>query len=254
MSLRMISPWKNPRSKFYWFRRRVPTEYRKYGSASEIKFSLGTSDWDEAVLRCQEENLKLERGWRSNLVGQLPTDLSHLQIVALAGEFYAEMVAAHRDEPGRAIDWQQSIEKMKSRKRSTFGPHKTHLRMVFGNEAQAFLQKKGVYLVGDRLDVFVQAYVEAKERASQNLMSAANNDYKPVDKEGPYYPEFEPPKPEQLFDELWPEFCQAKALSAGTLKKWEPYFAALIKRVKSRDMSRVTEQHLLDWRDACWCG
>jgi hypothetical protein len=49
---------------------------------------------------------------------------------------------------------------------------------------------------------------------------------------------------------LWPEFCAAKALSAGSRKKWEPYFEALCQRIKSRDMSRVTEQHLLDWRDA----
>jgi hypothetical protein len=54
---------------------------------AEIKFSLGTKDWDEAVLRCQEENPRLEREWRSNLVGTPPTELSHLQITALAGEF-----------------------------------------------------------------------------------------------------------------------------------------------------------------------
>jgi hypothetical protein len=69
VSLRMIQPWENPRSKFYWFRRRVPTAYRKYGMPAEIKFSLATTDWEEAVLRCQEENLKLERQWRAVLVG-----------------------------------------------------------------------------------------------------------------------------------------------------------------------------------------
>jgi hypothetical protein len=56
----MIQPWENPRSKFYWFRRRVPTANRKYGLPVEIKFSLATTDWEEAVLRCQEENLKLK--------------------------------------------------------------------------------------------------------------------------------------------------------------------------------------------------
>src|SRR6202034_2708922 len=34
--------------------------------------------------------------------------------------------------------------------------------------------------------------------------------------------------------------------SGSTCKKWEPYFEALCLRIKSR----VTEKHLLDWRDA----
>lgn len=59
MSFRMIQPWENPRSKFYWFPRRVPSAYRKFGLPAEIKFSLETTDWDEAGLRCQEENLIL---------------------------------------------------------------------------------------------------------------------------------------------------------------------------------------------------
>lgn len=97
MSLRMIQPWVNPRSEFYWFRRRVPAKYLKFGMPQIIKFSLRTKDKEEAVLRCQEENLKLERAWHDNLVGVPVSDLSHLQITALAGEFYDET----RDKPGR---------------------------------------------------------------------------------------------------------------------------------------------------------
>jgi hypothetical protein len=51
----MIEPWVNPRSRFLWFRRRVPTAYLKFGMPAEIKFSLETTDRDEAFLRCQEE-------------------------------------------------------------------------------------------------------------------------------------------------------------------------------------------------------
>jgi integrase len=249
VGLRMIQPWENPRSKFYWFRRRVPAPYRKFGMPAEIKFSLETSDWDEAVLRCQEENLKLERQWRSTLVSSPSTELSHRQIVALAGEFYAEMVAAHRDEPGRAIEWQQSLEKIDRRKRFFIGPFGTHLRMTLGAEAQTFLQKKGIRLVGERFESFVRAYVEAKELASRALMSAAKREYAPVDN-GPYYPKFDPPNPARKFATLWSEFTNARRISPATRKKWEPYFAQLVRRVGTDDMSRVTEQHLLDWRDA----
>src|ERR1700753_256980 len=120
----MLTPWVNPRSEFYWFRRRIPAAYRKYGTASEIKFSLQTKDWDEAVLRCQEENLKLERGWRTVLAGKPPDDLSHHQVVALAGEFYAETVAAHRHEP-RAVDWKRKFDELGRKKNVVFGVVRT---------------------------------------------------------------------------------------------------------------------------------
>jgi hypothetical protein len=246
----MIEPWVNPRSEFYWFRRRIPKAYRWSGMPAEIKFSLKTKDWDEAVLRCQEENLKLERQWRANLVGAVPTELSHLQITGLAGEFYNEMVAAHRDEPGQAIEWQQSLDSIQKRKRFFIGPLGTHLRMTFGSEAQAFLQRKGIYLVGDRLEAFIRAFVEAKEFASQTLFNNANRNYTSDQKIVDRFPKFEPPNPAKKFQALWDEFTSAKALSASTRKKWEPYFKQLIKRVGTDDMSRVTEQHLLDWRDA----
>src|SRR5205823_2656010 len=143
-------PWENPRSRFYWFRRRVPAKYRKFGMPAEIKFSFETTDRDEALLLCQEHNLRLEREWRVNLVGTPPDELSHPQIVALAGEFYAEMVADHRDDPGRAIEWHESLHATYRRRRSLIGPLGMRLRVAFGREAQEFLRKKGILLVGDR--------------------------------------------------------------------------------------------------------
>nr|WP_162479018.1 DUF6538 domain-containing protein [Bradyrhizobium sp.]CUT16546.1 Integrase CDS [Bradyrhizobium sp.] len=250
MSFRMIEPWVNPRSKFYWFRRRVPAKYRQFGMPSEIKFSLETTDRDEAVLRCQEENLKLERQWRANIVGTPPTDLSHLQITALAGEFYAETVAAHRDEPGLAITWERSLENLKDRKRAPIGSTGPHLYVMFGPEARAFLQRKGIHLVGEKLESFLRAYVEAKEFAGRTLLRHAKRDYTSDKEITERFPKFEPPNPPKKFDVLWAEFDTARALSASTKKKWQPYFMQLIKRVGSDDMSRVTEQHLLDWRDA----
>jgi hypothetical protein len=131
--LRMIQPWENPRSKFYWFRRRVPMKYRRFGLPSEIKFSLATVDWDEAVIRCQEENLKLEREWRANLIGKPPDQLSHLQITALAGEFYAETVAGHRDEPGIPKRWQDSLSSVAEVKsRRIRGQGRPRLRQGLG--------------------------------------------------------------------------------------------------------------------------
>ncbi len=81
-------------------------------------------------------------------------------------------------------------------------------------------------------------------------MQNARKDYTPDDKVAARFPEYKPPKPAKRFDVLWAEFVDAKELAASPKKKWEPYFRQLIKRIGTDDMSRVTEQHLLDWRDA----
>lgn len=175
--LRMLEPWVNPRSKFLWFRRRVPKEYRAFGMPAEIKFSLGTTDLDEARLRCNEHNLRLEREWRYRLVGTPPDELSHLQIVALAGEFYAETVAAHRDDPGAADAWQKKMRDVAEVRHRRFLPKDGWLPIVYGQEARAFLEKRSIRLVGDRFDAFIKAFAAAKEHSSQVLARNAQGDY-----------------------------------------------------------------------------
>src|ERR1700682_5525945 len=93
MAMRMITPWKNPRSENLWFRRRVPAEVVPFMGRRGIKFSLGTSDPNLAQIRCLEENVKLERMWHERVHGKAYARLSQRQIVALAGEFYREMVS-----------------------------------------------------------------------------------------------------------------------------------------------------------------
>ena len=118
MGLKMLEPWKNPRSKNYWFRRRIPKQYLGYfAGRTEVKISLGTADYDEAVLRCQEENLRLERAWRRHLVGRPPDQLSQEQISALAGVVFDEAVAAHRANPGRPVEREQSLRQLQEKKR-----------------------------------------------------------------------------------------------------------------------------------------
>jgi hypothetical protein len=121
LAMRMLSPWKHPRSGKFWLRRRVPAHLVAYLGRREIKFSLGTSDPQLAKIRCQEENAKLERVWHERAHGPVETVLSHRQIVALAGEFYREMIAAHGDEPVSAEKWQDVIDRDKQRKEEALG-------------------------------------------------------------------------------------------------------------------------------------
>lgn len=247
MGLRMIEPWENPRSDVYWFRRRIPVKLVGFMGRTELKFSLKTKNWDEAVLLCNEENLKLERMWYEHLHGRTHTELTQLQVAALAGEFYRETVAAHRDNPGKPSDWENSLRAHENRKRRRFSlvPRDYHYRITFGKEAHEFLGKRGLSLVGDTFDGFVNAYVAAKGHAESQLKRNAERDYTP-DPKAASYPDFQPVV---KFQALWDEYLKKKKKSAATIKKWEPYFRILIRRIGTDDMRKVTEKHLLDWRD-----
>ena len=100
MGLRMIEPWENPRSDMYWFRRRIPTNLVGFMGRKELKFSLKTKDWDEAVLLCNKENLKLERMWHEHLHGRTHTELTQLQVAALGASF----AVAHYGTNHRGVD------------------------------------------------------------------------------------------------------------------------------------------------------
>jgi hypothetical protein len=100
-----------------------------------------SKDWDE--VRCQEENLKLEWQWRAIFVGLPPTKLSHLQITALAGEFYAETAAANREQPGHPSVVQDSLSAVAEVKSRRVMPTIARLQVAYGEQACAFLRTGG---------------------------------------------------------------------------------------------------------------
>jgi hypothetical protein len=178
----MYQPWEHPRSRVWWFRRRIPARLARFGiAAREIKESLHTKDWDEALIRCAERNLHYERAWRDleTGFGSTPDELTHRQIVALAGEFYCEMVIQHSDDPGRPIVWEQSLQDLVRRKRPLVGgvPLGLHYTTEFGSEVDAFLRKCDVCLVGQRREDFVREYVAASEQAAKQLLRNAQGDF-----------------------------------------------------------------------------
>jgi integrase len=251
---KMLSPWINPRSTSYWFRRRIPARYRKFGMPAEIKFSLETTIWEEAVALCAEHNLRLEREWKAGLVGEKPTPMSFRQIAGLAGEFYRETMATRSEEPGKPADIQAELSATKRRR---FPPpgipmHDRHLYLGFSEEARRFLTTKGIILVGERLQLFLEAYVDAKTVALEELLQNANGKYKknPAAEE---FPAYDPPAdPNHQFDKLWPEYIgpRGRALAASSVKRWLPIMETLMAFAGTRDMAKITERHILGWRDS----
>lgn len=236
----------------YWFRRRVPVNLVAFMGRRELKFSLKTRDWDEAVLRCNEENLKLERMWHEHLHGRTYTELTQMQVVALAGEFYRETVAAHRDNPGRPVDWQLSLERHEKKKKSPIRPLPlgTHYRFVFGGEAAAFLKKRGLHLVGETFEKFVKAYVAAKEQAEKQLMKNAGDDYSP-DPEAERFPSADMLKNGGKVPALamFGRYADEAELAPKTRRAWGAKIRHLVAFIKHDDLARLTRKDLAAWKD-----
>lgn len=177
MAFKMTKPWKNPRSDNFWFRRRVPARLVGFMGKREIKFSLGTADPELAGLRFVEETAKLERMWHEHLHGRQSVQLSQRQLSALSGEFYREMVAKHRDNPGSPFDWELMLKRDREKIARRF-PGRSHMRFSFGAEARSFLDRKGYHLVGDTFNQFIDEFVHAKHLAAEQLRRNASKDWK----------------------------------------------------------------------------
>ncbi|WP_410052574.1 hypothetical protein [Bradyrhizobium sp. SZCCHNRI2014] len=132
--------------------------------------SLGTTDYDEAFLRCQEENLRLERPWRRNIDGRPPDQLTQEQISALAGIVFDEAVAAQRANPGRPLKREKALRQLQARQRRDWHimPMVQHLRVRFGDEVAAFLARHDLHLVDDTYELFIKAFVQAAVQASRS--------------------------------------------------------------------------------------
>jgi integrase len=258
MVMRMLSPWKNPRSDNFWFRRRVPAHLVAFMGRREIKFSLGTSDPQLAKIRCQEENAKLERMWHERAHGPVETVLSHRQIVALAGEFYREMIATHGDEPISAEKWQNVIDRDKQRKEEALKrtpplfsfPKQIFVRSAFQDEVNEFLKSRGLNLKGAKLDSFVKAYLGAKEQAAGVLKRYAEDDYDEDEKAHRFG------DPKVLKDngkvaamEMFNLYANEAKLDRKTRVSWGNKIQSLIKSAGHDDLARLTSIQVTDWKN-----
>lgn len=119
---------------------------------------------------------------RRTFTGRTVSKPSQLQITAFAGEFYpgnGRLVS--RDTRGRPVHWEQTLSAHEKKKTPRFiiQPLGTHYRFVFGGEADTFLRKRNLHLVGEHFDGFVRAHVAAKEQAARQLPKNAGGDYRP---------------------------------------------------------------------------
>jgi hypothetical protein len=154
MVVKLPEPVLRDNSRFYWLRKRVPRRFQAWLGRKEVWFSLETPHLREAQVRCVVESDRLERDWERNFrpeLGGVPrVSVSHKEAVALAGIAYREFLAVHSENPGSPYLWEQSLEQHERRRMPPFSaiPIKQHRRAMYGADATAFLEGRGMRLAG----------------------------------------------------------------------------------------------------------
>jgi integrase len=98
MPLAMSRPWKHPETGTYYFRKAIPADLQPVLGRRMEKQSLRTKDPAEARIRHAVRAAEVAREW-ARLRSQ-PADLTHKEVRALVGRWYAWFVGRHEDEPG----------------------------------------------------------------------------------------------------------------------------------------------------------
>jgi integrase len=190
--------------------------------------------------------------WHQHLNGHEYSKLSQRQISALAGEFYRELVATHGENPGRPFEWEGELARLEQRRKRPWSliPRNFHLRTAFGEEVNAFLEKRQLRLSGETLDGFVAEYVKAKEQAVKHLLKNAKGNWSPDPDAGRFAPS------EALSDDgniaamaMFDRYAKEAGLSPKTCASWKAKLKSLVDLVGHDDLARLTTKDIIGWKD-----
>ena len=92
----MPKPWRNPRSRFWWFRKKVPLSLRALLGVTEIRCSLNTTDAIVAEKINAAKHAEYNRRW-AQLTAERPA-LTDAECHELASELYKSIVEAELRE------------------------------------------------------------------------------------------------------------------------------------------------------------
>ncbi|MER2264313.1 DUF6538 domain-containing protein [Methylobacterium oxalidis] len=240
--------WKNPKSSNYWFRKRVPERLRAEIKSSEIRFSLRTKDPVIAQALNDAKHAELDERWAKLLSG--PVSLDFFAIEALAGEFYANLIARHRREPGLPKQWE--MRAFWDRLNLNLTPKKyfaksltTTPNMRLQREVRVFLREKGVRLDPVSHHRFLLAAAQASILAAEQIGRIASSDFSPDPNANRYPIENRRRGPEHRFDRLFERFADEVGYPERTRRSWKARVGRFMAFCGREYPADVTKQDIL---------
>jgi integrase len=247
--LQMSRPWRHPRTGMYWFRKAIPADLRQILQKREEKFSLRTKSPGEAQALHAKRAAEIAEKW-ARLRGHAAPD--HVDIYALAGEFYREMLAKHQRNPGDEKRWLAEIEKhgCMTRKPPVLGFYsivRDNREFRYKPDANKFLAERGYVLDRLQFSTFIEAFAGASKLAAEQLLKNVKGDYTP-DPNAQRFPKLEPRMvgPELDLLAMWEKY--SRDLQPASQKRWRSVMRALEKRF-GRDLATLSFEGLVSWRD-----
>lgn len=268
MGLRMPSPYRHKDSGIFWLRVRVPADLVQVVGTKEEKLSLRTRDPNQARAVFIEEMNKIEARWRSLRAGTTP--LSHKDAVAIAGDFYRQLVSENEDDPG---DRQLVLSRLLLDQVASGDPHVRVIRAgraeltermldKIKNQHRAAVQR---YLddLGERIDPesferVLEAVNKAMVQGREQVLRFADGDYRP-DPQGDRFPtrkpkvsalqaEVEKDPDHYLLTDVYEKYATETKQAPSTRKKW----GAIIRKVAEvhPDIRTITADWCVDWKDS----
>jgi hypothetical protein len=247
--LQMSRPWRHPRTGMYWFRKAIPDDLRPILGKREEKFSLRTKNPGEAQALHARRAAEIAEKW-ARLRGHAAPD--HVDLYALAGEFYREMLAKHQRNPGDEKRWLAEIEKhgCMTRKAPVTGFYsivRDNREFRYKADANKFLVERGYVLDRLQFSTFIEAFAGASKLAAEQLLKNVKGDYTP-DPNAHRFPKLEPRMvgPELDLWAMWEKY--SRRLKPATRKRWRSVMRAVEKRF-GRDLAKLSFEGLVSWRD-----
>jgi integrase len=247
--LPMSRPWKHPRTGMYWFRKAIPGDLRPILGKREEKFSLRTKNPGEAQALHARRAAEVAEKW-ARLRGHAAPD--HVDLYALAGEFYREMLAKHQRNPGDEKRWLAEIEKHGSMTRKApltgfYSIVRDNREFPYKIDARNFLLERGYVLDRPQLSAFIEAFAGASKLAAEQLLKNVKGDYTP-DPAAQRFPKLEQRMvgPELDLWAMWEKY--SPRLKPATRKRWRSVMRGVEKRF-GRDLATLSFEGLVQWRD-----
>lgn len=145
---------------------------------TEVTFSLQTRDPVLALQRQTSASLQLRRFYEVLRNG--PKPLTQIQIVELAGIAYERMVAAHRDEPGDADDWDLARElTVDALEEYHLGGNFRGLEHSAGRNVDEILSQHSIVTDKESRKRLIIKVASSIAHAADRLRRHAEGDYKP---------------------------------------------------------------------------
>lgn len=248
---RMPTPWKHPKTGTFWIRLRVPDRLQNKLGKKVFQRTLGTKNVAEAKVLFAEALAELNERWARLSVdaGRMTTKQRH----ALAGEYCRWSIARRENDPGRVDVLKREVAEDEfcvkppgKRLPSPAFPVRDLLPM--------FLVERGISVHDEDMYRLAMDCGKAEVLAKKTLLRYAQGDYTKTP-ELELFPTYVPmvvaaPTGGLTLDMYWDAFVNEKKLAPGTQKRWRPLLRKLEKHVGRADLSTVTSEEVVGWKNA----